>query len=69
MSVDRIQLLELDLDIRLRDLWAETEPVERWTLGLVARFVRAAYGMGYRDALRDEPRGLLYTEHGYRVPS
>jgi hypothetical protein len=52
----RIDLLELDIDLRLADLWR------------VAAFMRAAYGKGYCDALTEEAPGSLCADHGYRVP-
>jgi len=64
----RIDLLELDIDLRLADLWREACEVGEWKLDVVAAFIRAAYGKGYCDALTEESRGLLCQEHGYRVP-
>ena len=73
----RIDLLELDIDLRLTELWRELsdEAFEhKWSDGIVnhmAAFIRAAYGKGYCDAL-EEPedlRGALCLEHGYRVPT
>jgi len=40
----RIELLELDIDTRLSDLWKETLEIEEWNLEVVAAFIRAAYG-------------------------
>jgi hypothetical protein len=65
----RIDLLELDIDLRLADLWREASEVGEWKLEIVAAFMRAAYGKGYCDALTEESPGLLCQEHGYRVPS
>jgi hypothetical protein len=65
----RIDLLELDIDLRLADLWRESAGIEEWTLDVVAAFIRAAYGKGYCDALTEESPGSLCAEHGYRVPS
>lgn len=76
LSVDELPKLSqsdglaLDIDVRLRDLWAETEDVAEWDLEAVAAFMRAAYGKGYVDALgevdRDE-RAKLCRENGYRL--
>jgi hypothetical protein len=52
----RIDLLELDIDLRLTDLWREAGEITEWNLDVVAAFMRAAYGKGYCDA------------HGYRIP-
>ena len=64
----RIDLLELDIDLRLAELWREASEVGEWKLDIVAAFMRAAYGKGYCDALTEESPGLLCQEHGYRVP-
>jgi hypothetical protein len=64
----RIDLLELDIDVRLADLWREAVDVTDWNLEVVAAFIRAAYGKGYCDALVEESPGALCVEHGYRIP-
>jgi hypothetical protein len=64
----RIDLLELDIDLRLSDLWREALDVDEWNLDVVAAFIRAAYGKGYCDALTEESPGALCLEHGYRIP-
>jgi hypothetical protein len=64
----RIDLLELDIDLRLTDLWRETADVTEWSLDVVAAFIRAAYGKGYCDALTEDSPGSLCVEHGYRLP-
>jgi hypothetical protein len=64
----RIDLLELDIDLRLADLWREAAGNAEWTLEVVAAFMRAAYGKGYCDALTEESPGSLCADHGYRVP-
>ncbi|HEX7083092.1 MAG TPA: hypothetical protein VF186_03160 [Gaiellaceae bacterium] len=65
----RIDLLELDIDLRLAELWREAEGIGEWSLEVVAAFMRAAYGKGYCDALTEESPGSLCVEHGYRVPA
>ena len=67
-SPTRIELLELDIDLRLADLWREAVDVSDWSLEIVAAFIRAAYGKGYCDALTEEDQGSLCLEHGYRMP-
>ena len=52
----RIELLELDIDLRLSDLWSEACGVGEWNLEVVAAFLRAAYGKGYCDASPRTPR-------------
>jgi len=64
----RIDLLELDIDLRLADLWREAGDIDEWSLDVVAAFMRAAYGKGYCDALTEDAPGSLCEEHGYRVP-
>jgi hypothetical protein len=64
----RIELLELDIDLRLADLWREAVDVTDWNLEVVAAFIRAAYGKGYCDALTEESPGALCVDHGYRMP-
>ena len=64
----RIDLLELDIDLRLTDLWREAAEIQEWNLEVVAAFMRACYGKGYCDALTEDSPGSLCAEHGYRVP-
>ena len=64
----RIELLELDIDVRLADLWAEMAEVNDWSLDVVAAFMRAAYGKGYCDALIEDDPGSLCRDHGYKIP-
>jgi hypothetical protein len=68
-SPSRIDLLELDIDLRLADLWRETAEISEWNLDVVAAFMRAAYGKGYCDALTEDAPGSLCHDHGYRIPS
>lgn len=65
----RIDLLELDIDVRLADLWREANDITEWSLEVVGAFMRAAYGKGYCDALTEDAPGSLCVEHGYRVPA
>jgi hypothetical protein len=65
----RIDLLELDIDLRLADLWRESAEIQDWNLEVVAAFMRAAYGKGYCDSLTEDSPGALCAEHGYRVPA
>jgi hypothetical protein len=64
----RIDLLELDIDLRLSELWAKADGVREWDLNMAAGFMRAAYGKAYCDALSEENQGILCSDHGYRVP-
>ena len=65
----RIDLLELDIDLRLTDLWREACDISEWKLEVVAAFIRAAYGKGYCDALTEDSPGSLCREHGYKIPA
>ena len=64
----RLDLLELDIDLRLTDLWREASEISEWSLEVIAAVMRAAYGKGYCDALTEDSPGSLCEEHGYRVP-
>ena len=64
----RIDLLELDIDLRPPDLWPEAAETGEWNPDVVAAFMRAAYGKGYCDALTEDAPGSLCLDHGYRVP-
>ena len=61
----RIDLLELDIDLRLMDLWREAADVGEWNLEIVAAFMRAAYGKGHCDALTRTRRAAV---RGARLP-
>jgi hypothetical protein len=65
----RIDLLELDIDLRLSDLWREAAEMGEWNLEVVAAFMRAAYGKGYCDALTEDAPGSLCRDHGYSTPA
>ena len=65
----RIDLLELDIDLRLADLWREAGEISEWNIDVVAAFMRAAYGKGYCDSLTEDSPGALCVDHGYRVPA
>jgi hypothetical protein len=67
---DPLDLLELDVDLRLADLWRSAlEQRQPWSLEQVGIYMRAAYAKGYCDALSEPERGQLCIEHGYRVPN
>ena len=71
----RIELLELDVDLRVAELWKQLDELafdrhmSEEQIEFVADFMRAAYGKGYCDALTEESPGSLCYEHGYKVPS
>jgi hypothetical protein len=62
-SPSQIELLELEVDLRLADLWAEISGHTDWSIELVAALLRAAYAEGYCDALTEEEPGALCREH------
>ena len=66
LPASREQLASV-LDARLTEIWAELfqVPRERWDHELIGWFLRAAYGQGYCDALREPPGGSLTRELGY----
>ena len=64
----RLDLLELDIDLRLTDLWREACTITDWSIEVVAAFMRASYGKGYCDALTEDLPGSLCHDHGYRIP-
>jgi hypothetical protein len=66
--ITRIDLLELDIDLRITDLWREASEITEWNLEVVAAFMRAAYGKGYCDALTEDAPGSLCHDHGYCIP-
>ena len=62
--------LATTIDLRLTDIWADVfeampEGVDAELLGWL---LRAAYGQGYTDALRETTRGQLCLDLGYAVP-
>jgi hypothetical protein len=63
-------MLATAIDLRLADLWAEVFEVKPDTIDpeLLGWFLRAAYGQGYTDALRESRRGELCLELGYVIP-
>jgi hypothetical protein len=67
-ELSRTDLLELDIDLRLADLWRDAAGISDGTLDVVAAFLRAAYGKGYCDALTEQDTASLCTSHGYADP-
>ena len=71
---ERDDATELDLDIRLAEVWQlafgveDTDVDDRWDLEMVGIHLRAAYMRGYFDATTEAPKGQLFRDHGYRVP-
>jgi hypothetical protein len=69
-AFDRTTTLASTIDLRLADIWGELfeVPPEKWDVELIGWFLRAAYGQGYCDALREPDAGSLCRELGYRLP-
>ena len=67
---DRRDTLALQIDLRLADLWSEVFEIDlsRLDSDLLGWLLRAAYGQGYTDALRETTRGQLCLDLGYTVP-
>jgi hypothetical protein len=70
MANDRKDTLAMTIDVRLAELWAELFELrpEHLDMELLGWFLRAAYGQGYTDALRETQRGQLCLDLGYAVP-
>lgn len=64
----RVQVLELDLDLRLGTALLDALAWAPCDEDYVAAMLRFAYGRGYQDALLESPRGKLYLDHGIPVP-
>ncbi len=64
----RVQVLELDLDLRLGAAMLDALAWAPCDEDYVAAMLRFAYGRGYEDALLELPRGKLYRDHGIPVP-
>lgn len=64
---ERLELLKLEVDTRLADLWTHLHDGEL-TVELVASLMRASYGRGYVDAMQDPNPGRWIREHGYSTP-
>jgi hypothetical protein len=62
-----IDLLELDIDLRIADLWSELVEVDGCSVEVVAALMRAAYGKGYCDALTEAEPGTLCRDHDHVV--
>ncbi len=62
--------LAMAIDLRLADLWAEVFGIDADKIDpeLLGWFLRAAYGQGYTDALRETQRGQLCLDLGFAVP-
>ena len=60
-------LLELDIDARLGEIWLEAwKGADVDGIGSLLRF---AYGRGYCDALIEPERGRLCRDHGLLIPA
>jgi hypothetical protein len=70
MANERKDTSAMAIDVRLAELWAELFELrpEHLDVELLGWFLRAAYGQGYTDALRETQRGQLCLDLGYAVP-
>ena len=70
MGNQRKDTLAMAIDVRLAELWAELFELQsdQLDMELLGWFLRAAYGQGYTDALRETQRGQLCLDLGYAVP-
>ncbi len=72
MSPTNAETLSLDIDLRVSELWRHIEElVSEEQYEPVMALIRAAYGIGYVDALREVDegaRGRLCLEHGFAAP-
>lgn len=67
-DITKKQKLEIELDLRLSEIWGLTDSFEEWDLSALAQFIRAAYTKGYIDALTEEEGGRLLSDvPGYRI--
>jgi hypothetical protein len=67
MAPSSTDLLELDIDARLVEVWLEAwKGVDGDKMGSL---LRLAYGRGYCDALTEPDRGRLCRDHGLAIPA
>jgi len=63
--------MELDIDERIAYIWQQIDIAAKngvlADLDFIGSIVRAAYGQGYSDALK-EPHGKLHRDNGFAVP-
>jgi hypothetical protein len=63
-----MQLLELEVDLRIYELLLEAWGELEWDESLIGRYLRLAYAAGYLDSLREPRRGELCRKHGFPIP-
>ena len=69
---ERDDATELDLDIRLAEVWQlafgveDTDVDDKWDLEMIGIHLRAAYMQSYFDASTEAPKGQLLRP-GYRA--
>jgi len=66
---EALDLLQLDIDTRLAEIWFEIWARRDWASDEIGPLLRLAYGCGYADALIEPKRGQLCLDHGLNVPS
>lgn len=66
-DVSAVEILKLNVDLRLAGLWAELLRCDQLTLEVVAAFLRAAYAQGYCDVLAEGNPGELCRAHARHI--
>lgn len=68
-ALSRSDRLQLDIDMRLREVWAYAfDAGLDCDMEMVGLLMQAAYGQGYVDAHTEAVPALLYRDHGYELP-
>ncbi len=62
------QSIELEVNLRLRELLINFVAAESWTEEFATPYLRLAYATGYQDALSEACRGQMFPDLGLPVP-
>jgi len=68
-ELDARELLELDIDSRLAEVWLMLWSGTALAGAELGPLLRLAYGRGYTDALTEGERGELCRAHGLSLPT
>lgn len=69
MENERLQRLQLDIDLRLAHIWAQIPVMnDEKERDFVGHLLRAAYAVGYSHAHREPTPWALYKNAGYGSP-
>lgn len=63
-----MELLELDIDIRIASIISHVLEQQWWQSEEILWWLRLAYSTGYHDSLVEKRRGQLMRDHGFSVP-